>query len=247
MPANRPHARHRAPRPPVRGPRLRRSAVAFLASAALAMTGGLPALADAPEKRLGSDGGSFPAQTFRVRGAAGVDDVRDSYGVLRAGTGSGQLSYSRVADTFVNNPASPIQWPFQRGVPISSGFGSRTPPCSGCSAFHQGIDMTPGLGTPVQAIADGVVSAVGGPRGSLGAFVRVDHMIDGRRVQSLYAHMLAGSSTLRVGDRLVVGQQVGLVGDTGQSTGAHLHLGILLDGTTPTDPFAWLTARVRLS
>ena len=153
-------------------------------------------------------------------------------------------SVLRTANTFTNDPASPIQWPFDVGVPISDGFGYRVAPCSGCSSYHEGIDMNPGAGSPIQAIADGVVREVGNPSGSLGVYAIIDHQIDGETVSSLYAHMAYGSLALRVGQTVKVRQLVGLVGSTGASTGAHLHLGISVNGT-PVDPFAWLTQKVK--
>lgn len=152
----------------------------------------------------------------------------------------------RTAGTYVNYPDSPIQWPFPVGVPISTYFGPREAPCAGCSTFHKGLDMNPGVNTPIQAMADGVVRELSPTdNGGLGVYVIVDHMIGGRLVSSLYAHMAEGSLTVAVGQPVLVGQQIGNVGNTGQSTGPHLHFEVLLDGQSPTDPFAWLTERVR--
>jgi murein DD-endopeptidase MepM/ murein hydrolase activator NlpD len=72
----------------------------------------------------------------------------------------------------------------------------------------------------------------------------IDHTIDGELVSSVYAHMAEGSLAISVGQAVTVGDLVGNVGNTGQSTGPHLHFEILLDGVTPTDPFAWLVERV---
>jgi murein DD-endopeptidase MepM/ murein hydrolase activator NlpD len=58
--------------------------------------------------------------------------------------------------------------------------------------------------------------------------------------------MISGSLQVHVGESVSVGQQVGEVGNTGQSTGAHLHFEILLDGTEPTDPLAWLNAHATM-
>ena len=69
----------------------------------------------------------------------------------------------------------------------------------------------------------------------------IEHVINGQKVESLYAHMIAGSPTVAVGDTVTVGQTLGLVGSTGASTGAHLHLGISLGGAF-VDPYAWLIA-----
>ncbi|MCU1577171.1 MAG: hypothetical protein JWP70_1875 [Leifsonia sp.] len=153
--------------------------------------------------------------------------------------------YAATARTFVNNPNSPIQWPFVHGVPLRDGFGYRIAPCAGCTAYHQGLDMDPGAGAPIQAIADGVVREVGNPSGTFGVYAIIDHTIDGQRVSSVYAHMESGSLALAVGQPVTVGQAVGRVGSTGASTGAHLHLEIHLAGT-PVDPYAWLVAHVQL-
>ena len=155
-------------------------------------------------------------------------------------------SYAHTSNSFTNNPASPIQWPFTTGVPISDGFGPRLAPCGACSSFHKGLDMNPGEGAPIQAMADGVVSTVvGSDGGGLGVYVVIDHVLDGQKVQSWYGHMLTGSVKVTEGETVKVGQQVGNVGNTGISTGAHLHFEVHLDGTA-VDPYAWLKAHVTL-
>lgn len=145
---------------------------------------------------------------------------------------------------YTPNPNGTIQWPFPRYVPIASGFGPRPAPCNGCSSFHDGLDFLPGAGAPIGAIAAGVVTIVGQDTGgyaSYGTRVVIEHVINGQKVESLYAHMIAGSPTVAVGQTVTVGQTLGLVGSTGASTGAHLHLGISLGGTF-VDPYAWLMA-----
>jgi murein DD-endopeptidase MepM/ murein hydrolase activator NlpD len=154
-------------------------------------------------------------------------------------------AYAATARTFVNNPNSPIQWPFVHGVPLRDGFGYRTAPCSGCTTYHEGLDMDPGAGAPIQAIADGVVREVGNPSGSFGVYAIIDHIIDGQHVSSVYAHMEYGSLALAVGQPVTVGQAVGRVGSTGASTGAHLHVEIHIEGK-PVDPYAWFVAHVQL-
>ncbi|MEC5185672.1 murein DD-endopeptidase MepM/ murein hydrolase activator NlpD [Cryobacterium sp. MP_3.1] len=156
--------------------------------------------------------------------------------------------YAQTANTYTNDLGSAIQWPFLVGVPISTDFGPRIPPCDGCSSFHKGLDMNPGVNTPIQAVANGVVREISSTDNSgLGVYAIIDHIIDGRLVSSLYAHMTEGTLALAVGDPVLVGQLVGNVGNTGQSTGPHLHFEILLDGVTPTDPYAWLTEKVSTS
>jgi murein DD-endopeptidase MepM/ murein hydrolase activator NlpD len=171
--------------------------------------------------------------------------ARDGYGVTdpRILQAAARASGIRVADTFTNNPVAAVQWPFPVGVPISSGFGPRDSPGGIGSTDHKGVDFTPGEGTIIQSIADGVVrEVVPNDNGGLGVHVIVDHVVDGQAVSSVYGHMLTGSIEVEEGQVIKVTQALGRVGNTGTSTGAHLHLEIRLDGTTPVDPFAWLEA-----
>lgn len=165
-------------------------------------------------------------------------EARDSYTVVSL---SEQLrgKYGNVNFSFTNNPNGTIQWPFATGVPISSGFGARDA-CSFCSSNHMGVDFAPGSGAPIQAIADGVVRDVI-PGGAYGVHVIIDHEINGQAVSSMYAHMKWGSPAVAAGQVVSVGQYLGDVGSTGNSTGPHLHLEIQVN-EVHVDPFAWLKA-----
>lgn len=138
------------------------------------------------------------------------------------------------------SPAGAVQWPFPFAAPISSGFGPRAS-CGYCSSWHLGIDFIPGAGTPIHAIANGIVSEIGTLNWGWGHYVVVQHNINGQRVDSLYAHMQAGTINVALGQEVAVGAILGQVGSTGASTGAHLHLEIHLDGV-PVDPYDWLVA-----
>ncbi len=156
--------------------------------------------------------------------------------MLRLQYGTRDYSYS------LGDPNGPIRWPFPYAVPISSGFGERAAPCYGCSSMHLGVDFTPGVGTPIYAIADGTVTIHDDDSGGYGNHVYIDHgdlLGDGNDITSLYAHMQQGSSALSVGDQIEVGDFVGLVGMTGTATGNHLHFEILVN-ESQVDPFAWL-------
>ncbi|MCK8608354.1 M23 family metallopeptidase [Agromyces sp. C10] len=155
--------------------------------------------------------------------------------------------YARAAGirpeaTFTNNPLGTIQWPFAVGVHIGDRFGYRN--CAGCSTNHRGQDFNPGDGAEIQAIADGVVSVSTDAGGSLGAVTMIDHVIDGQTVTSVYAHMQYGTRRFEVGDRVEVGDVVGNTGNTGMSTGPHLHFEIRIGGVggTHVDPLEWLWA-----
>lgn len=138
---------------------------------------------------------------------------------------------------------TPVQWPIAPASEVSSGFGYRIAPCSwGCSSDHQGVDFDPGAGTPIAAIADGVVVYAGSESGGLGVHVIVQHQIDGQMVQSVYGHMQYGSMAVSVGQTIGRGQLLGKVGSTGASTGAHLHFEIRPGGGDAVEPLAWLAA-----
>jgi hypothetical protein len=148
---------------------------------------------------------------------------------------------SSGAGTIVNSGTGDIRWPFPGTVVLSSGFGPRSAPCAACSSMHKGLDMTPGGGTPIGAAAAGVVRT-SGMHGQFGQYAVIDHVIDGQRVSTLYAHMQIGSSPLVAGQTVQVGELVGKVGRSGVATGEHLHFEVLLGGSTQVDPKAWLDA-----
>lgn len=112
--------------------------------------------------------------------------------------------------------------PLGRPVPgeISSGFGSRIDPLNGRMAFHPGIDFRGRTGDPVQATADGMVKEVS-RSGALGRYVILNH---GHGFETMYAHL--HKSHVRRGEEVKRGQVIGQVGNTGRSTGSHLHYGI---------------------
>jgi hypothetical protein len=155
--------------------------------------------------------------------------------------GSSAPRASSGAGTIVNSGTGDIRWPFAGTVVLSSGFGPRTAPCAACSSMHKGLDMTPGGGTPIGAVAAGVVRT-SGMHGQFGQYAVIDHVIDGQRVSTLYAHMQVGSSPLVAGQTVAVGELVGKVGRSGVATGEHLHFEVLLGGSTQVDPKAWLDA-----
>jgi murein DD-endopeptidase MepM/ murein hydrolase activator NlpD len=100
---------------------------------------------------------------------------------------------------------------------LSSCFGHRSDPFTGGAAFHSGLDFKGPIGAPIYAAAAGTVSFVGGQQG-YGNTVEIDH---GNGLMTRYAHMSAFRSV--PGQRVEAGQVIGLIGNTGRSTGPHLH------------------------
>lgn len=140
--------------------------------------------------------------------------------------------------------AGAIRWPFPYASPMTDGYGPRASPCAGCSTFHKGLDFTPGAGKPIFSIAKGTVVSSVVSNSGLGNQVVISHVINGQPVQSSYGHMQSGSSPLKAGDTVEVGEFVGLVGRTGTTTGANMHLEIHLNGV-PVDPYEWLTKNAK--
>lgn len=129
--------------------------------------------------------------------------------------------------------AEDYAWPLaSRGV-ISSRFGPRRLVVRG-STFHTGLDVAVAIGTPILASQTGVVSRAGWG-GSYGYVVFVDH---GEGRQTRYAHM--SQIAVHVGERVQQGDQLGRVGNTGFSTGPHLHFEIRMGGYA-VDPLDYVT------
>jgi murein DD-endopeptidase MepM/ murein hydrolase activator NlpD len=118
---------------------------------------------------------------------------------------------------------------------ISSGFGYRADPFTGGADFHPGLDFKGPYGAPIYAAARGVVSFVG-QRSGYGNVVEIDH---GNGLVTRYAHM-SGFSTV-VGKPVQPGEQIGLIGSTGRSTGPHLHFEVRV-GDRPVNPRPFLEA-----
>jgi murein DD-endopeptidase MepM/ murein hydrolase activator NlpD len=107
---------------------------------------------------------------------------------------------------------------------ITSRFGWRDDPFTGARSFHAALDMAAGIGTPVKAAMDGTVSVVSVSH-VYGKFIILSH--DGG-YQTLYAHL--SSAAVRQGDHVGQGSKIGEVGNTGYSTGPHLHFGVYKNG-----------------
>lgn len=125
---------------------------------------------------------------------------------------------------------------FEHALPtegtLTSGFGSRLSPTTGEPAFHYGLDIAADEGTPIAAFADGTVREVG--ESDYGKYLIVDHESG---FSTLYAHcssILAG-----VGDEVKCGGEIALVGQTGNTTGSHLHFELWKDGMA-LDPSDYL-------
>ena len=121
------------------------------------------------------------------------------------------------------------------GVRETSGFGVRSDPFTGESAYHPGQDFAGVYGSPIYVTAPGIVSYAG-QRSGYGNTVEVDH---GRGFKTRYGHLSAISVT--VGQHVAVGQRIGAMGSTGRSTGTHLHYEVWVNGR-PQNPLRFVKA-----
>ncbi len=108
----------------------------------------------------------------------------------------------------------------------TSGFGTRADPFTGYPRFHNGIDLANRVGTPIRAAASGRVVHIESQVGNYGRFVILRHP-DG--FQTLYAHL--DSFSVRKGQYVDRGAVLGAMGNTGRSTGPHLHFSVIHNGT----------------
>lgn len=109
---------------------------------------------------------------------------------------------------------------------ITSRYGKRSDPLNKKSAFHPGIDIRGKRGEKIRATADGVVKKAF-KNGGYGNYLMIDH---GNGYTTSFAHLQ--KYLVHRGDRVKRGQVIGLVGNTGRSTGPHLHYEVALDGKT---------------
>nr|WP_206065919.1 M23 family metallopeptidase [Novosphingobium sp. ERN07] len=118
---------------------------------------------------------------------------------------------------------------------ISSGFGYRSDPFTGGAAFHAGLDFRGPIGAPIYAAAAGTVSFVGVKQG-YGNVVEVSH---GNGLMTRYAHM--SRTGAQVGQKVDAGAVIGQIGNTGRSTGPHLHFEVRINDR-PVNPRPFLEA-----
>lgn len=128
-------------------------------------------------------------------------------------------------------------WPVVGANYITSGFGYRY--IFGGTSFHRGIDISGAgaNGKPVIASASGTVEKVTSSNTGYGYSVLINH---GNGIKTRYAHCQAGSITVKVGQQVVQGQKIAKLGNTGNSTGPHLHFEIIYNGGY-ANPINYLT------
>ena len=195
--------------------------------------GSLAGVNPAEVKNLGGRGGAFiPAAPMTLESLQATLGDLDRLMLQRED--SMLLLESQLFDQKLRKMMVPTQAPVP-AVELGSGFGWRIDPISGRSALHSGLDYPAPVGTPVLAAAGGLV-VTQEYQGEYGNLLEIDH---GNGLVTRYAHLVGVK--VRKGDLVRRGQPIAGVGNTGRSTGTHLHFEVLVNGA-PQDPGKFLAA-----
>jgi murein DD-endopeptidase MepM/ murein hydrolase activator NlpD len=223
---------HRKQEVPVKG-RLMVAAMAVGATAAGAYT-----MSNASDHKKSTDA-VLAADTSTLGGGlvTGSTDGMQIVSVAPAANASVHAEEVTKAAAFAQERAErearlnrPLFVMYTKGV-FTSGFGYRW------GVLHAGIDIANAIGTPIYAVADGVVIDAG-PTAGYGAWVKIRHA-DG--TVTLYGHV--NTWLVSKGDRVLAGDQIATIGNRGNSTGPHCHFEVLVNGTNRIDPVPWLAQR----
>jgi len=176
------------------------------------------------------DEGLPPVDTGRELGRGGKPVPAGATATPAATAGPGSLiaaigDYTRLHGVYASLPA---QLPIS-DFAVSSRFGDRTHPITGNADHHPGLDLVPMAGDRVLAVMAGTVERAGW-EGGYGQSVIIRHSA---HVQTRYGHL--ASIALKRGQKVAMGQSIGIAGSTGMSTGKHLHFEVLFDGR-PVNP-----------
>lgn len=151
-------------------------------------------------------------------------------GATMVGLTMGLTRNATTADWIKANSA-PNLWPVEGQV--TGSFGERIDPFNGEGAFHSGVDIGSSYGSQIIAPADGIVIATE-TMGGYGKTIMIDH---GNAISTRYGHLSGFAVT--AGQRVQRGDVIGYVGESGRSTGPHLHYEVRINNT-PVNPYKYL-------
>jgi murein DD-endopeptidase MepM/ murein hydrolase activator NlpD len=182
------------------------------------------------------EGALLSARAERRAALSSIEGDRDEHEEIAAGLRSQIAQEIAEATGGVALPAGPMQSPSAAGFiwpvegTVTSGFGYRW------GRMHEGIDISVPEGTPIRAAADGTVILEQSEyeSGGYGNYTCIDH---GGGLSTCYAHQ--SSFAASVGAQVSQGDVIGYSGNTGHSTGPHLHFEVRINGA-PTDPLGYL-------
>jgi len=184
---------------------------------------GLPPedLLDAVRRGYSGTGGPLTPISFSTKGEEPSADELRANAILR---GLDRMNLYRLAAE-----KTPFAMPVRSGFRLTSGFGTRW------GRLHAGTDFAGAHGTPIHATADGVVTHAGW-QGGYGRMVKIEHEFG---IETRYAHL--SRIRVSVGQRVSKGDRIGDMGNTGRSTGTHLHYETRVNGR-PVNPMNFIRA-----
>ena len=157
-----------------------------------------------------------------------VTKMRSDLSVLESETALREKSFvelkSHLSEQSSLLASTPSVWP-ARGW-LSSGFGKRKSPFTGLMQKHAGLDIANRLGTPIIATADGIVVYVGRKQ-ALGKVVIINH---GYGIKTVYGHL--SKALVKKGQKVKRGVKIAEMGNTGRSTGPHIHYDVVVNGVS---------------
>ncbi|RYH02986.1 M23 family peptidase [Salipiger sp. IMCC34102] len=166
-------------------------------------------------------GGPLTPLAFSTRGGGPDPDAARANGILNR---LDEINLYRIAAE-----KAPFDVPVKAAYRFTSGFGQRW------GRLHAGTDFAAPIGTPIYATADGVVTSAGWSSG-YGRLIKIQHEFG---IETRYAHLSA--MQVKVGQRVSRGERIGDMGNSGRSTGPHLHYEVRVGGT-PVNPMTYIRA-----
>ena len=129
----------------------------------------------------------------------------------------------------------PLGVPLQSRFRLTSGFGGRNDPLNGSARMHEGQELAGDYGTSIFATADGTVTYAGW-EGGYGRLIKIRHIFG---IETRYGHL--SQIDVKVGQKISRGEKIGDMGNSGRSTGTHLHYEVRLSGK-PVNPMTFIKA-----
>ena len=182
---------------------------------------------DTVRRGYSGQGGPLTPLSFTTRGEQPTADT------LRANRLLGQMDRLNLYRLAASK--APFANPVKNSFRFTSKFGFRRDPKTGGRRMHNGVDFAAGLGTPLYATADGVVTHAGWGSG-YGRLVKIQHEFG---IETRYAHM--SKMRVKVGQRVSRGDHIGDMGASGRVTGVHLHYEVRVGGKA-VNPMIYIKA-----
>ena len=184
-------------------------------------------LLDAVRSGYSGQGGPLSPISLSTMGLSGSPDETRANAILG---GLDNLNLYRIAAFRV-----PLGLPVKTTFRFTSGFGYRNDPINGSGRMHEGQDLAGDYGSPIYAPADGTVSFAGWESG-YGRLIKIQHAFG---IETRYGHL--SQIRVDVGQKVSRGDRIGDMGNSGRSTGTHLHYEVRLSGSA-VNPMTFIRA-----